>query len=790
MTVTAMINIRAVKPGTGARNIFSSDRGLLAGYARKWNTEGFHIYNQVNQINSDLLAADDLNRPVTFGTSDELISRRVTLFYDWDPAGPARPASDEELVPVYQAAEKTEAFWAGFGVQAKKLFSGNGVQLCFPIDIPPTPEWTDRIERLLKHHQEKFKVAGAKLDVLADLARIARVEGYINWKGTEAPGRSHRTATLLQDAKGSIPEEVLLKVISEIPESLDSEDIPSSSSGLVAQSPTCYSKITEHKKLVEDLLESAGFGGKWKWEYLSGKDHAFKMNLPEGVCPNHTEHTPDHHGESTFAVFVGRDGSIGVKCLHAHCMNKLGWIHVREYLERTAADLKVLTPAKIELPSRDVGRLELGGADYIDQLALELTDGTPLPPSFVRETVKVFCLALLPESRPVLPFFKTLHSRQYLTLLSEEPATGKGEGHRRVKTTFEKALGEHKDWEELKCLEHIDGSTIGSPEYGVVCLGGFREEKKKEKTTATANQTPVTDSPEVQEDEIPWAPATQKRRIVYYDEGKLLVQKDSSGSRTGNGIIQLYTKLFENNQHATGSFKNGSAQVRDANVSMCMHFVRSDFERTLAGSGATSDGYLSRCTLILDRRTPMEGDWRDVDTGRVRDLIRYIRECSRRQVLPLSPDAHKARLEFLKTIRHWDRKFAARLEFLFVQDLYIRGMFSLSGKIGLEEVQHAMAWTEHQYRTRMACWPLDFSPDKREQSGTLILGALENHRGKPLSRNQLASLTNARRVGSGGFEVFNRALQALMIAGEVEIAGHTRKKTPLFRLAEDEQCGN
>jgi hypothetical protein len=404
----------------------------------------------------------------------------------------------------------------------------------------------------------------------------------------------------------------------------------------------------------------------------------------------------------------------------------------------------------------------------------------------MRETVKVFCLAVLPESRPVLTFFRNLHTRQYLTLLSDA-GTGKGESHRRVHATFEKARCEHKDLEELKCLEHIDGSTIGSPEYGVVRLGGFREEKKKANTPAEQKQRSTPDSSAIPPEDIPWASATQKRRIVYYDEGKLLIQKDSSGTRTGNGIIQLYTKLFENNQHATGSFKNGSAQVLDANVSMCVHFVRSEFERILSGSGATSDGYLSRCTLVLDQRTPAEGDWRDVDSRRVRELIRHIRECSRRKVLPLSPEADRARLEFVKTIRSWDRKFAARLEFLFVQDLYVRGVFSLTGEIGLEEVQHAAAWTRHQYRTRMACWPLDLSPDKREQSGALILGALENHRGQPLTKSQLASLTNARRVGSGGFEVFNRALQALMAAGEVEIAGHTRKNTPLFRLAEDER---
>jgi hypothetical protein len=790
-----VMELRALRGS--ARNAFYDDPELFDRDAHKLNADGFDIYKPVNRIDPDRLAArlaaegKTLNEFVKFGTDQDLISRRVTLFYDCDAikakdeAGKSNyPASDEEKARAGKLANKIEAFWAAFGIRPKKVDSGNGFQLHVKTDLPVTPEWNERVEKLIQYHQKKFEVAGAKLDACSDLPRIARVAGYVNWKGVEAPRRPHRTTANLQAAEGSVSEELLLKIVSEIPASCESPDLPPSGSGLIAQAPIGYSKIIEHKKLVEDLLKNADFGDKWKWEALEGKKHLFKLKLPEAACPNHEDHSLDAHGDSTFVAFIGRDGSIGAECLHAHCMNKLGWVHVREYLERTAADLKVLTPAKIELPSRDVGRLELSGADYIDQLVVELTEGTPLPPSFVRETVKVFCLALLPESRPVLPFFKTLHTRQYLTLLSEEPATGKGEGHRRVKDTFEKALCEQKDWEELKCLEHIDGSTIGSPEYGVVRLGGFREEQKKVKALAP-KQIPTPDSPEIQDDDIPWPPAALKRRIVYYDEGKLLVQKDTSGTRTGNGIIQLYTKLFENNQHATGSFKNGSAQVLDANVSMCVHFVRSDFERTLTGSGATSDGYLSRCTLVLDRRTPVEGDWRIVDSGRVKELIWHIRDCSLRKTLPLSPDADRARLESLKTIRSWDRKFAARLEFLFVQDLYVRGMFSLTGEIGLEEVQHAAAWTKHQYRTRMACWPLDISPDKREQSGALILGALENHRGKPLSKNQLASLTNARRVGSGGFEVFNRALQALMTAGEVEVAGHTRKKTPLFRFAED-----
>jgi hypothetical protein len=152
-----------------------------------------------------------------------------------------------------------------------------------PTDLPVTPEWNERIEKLIKYHQEKFKVAGAKLDALADLARIARVPGYINWKGVESPGRLHRTTAQLQMAQSSVSDELLLRLVSEIPASCESPDLPSSDFGLIAQAPTGYAKIIEHKKLVEDLLKNAGFGDNWKWETIEGKKHAFKLRLPEGA---------------------------------------------------------------------------------------------------------------------------------------------------------------------------------------------------------------------------------------------------------------------------------------------------------------------------------------------------------------------------------------------------------------------------------------------------------------------------------------------------------------------------
>src|SRR5712692_3666019 len=89
--------------------------------------------------------------------------------------------------------------------------------------------------------------------------------------------------------------------------------------------------------------------------------------------------------------------------------------------------------AHVEFPPDSVKRLEIDRVDYIDFLAQELTDGTKLPFSFARETLKLMLLAALPKKRPALPWFHTLHPRQYVVLVSDKPGTGKGETWRRAR---------------------------------------------------------------------------------------------------------------------------------------------------------------------------------------------------------------------------------------------------------------------------------------------------------------------------------------------------------------------
>ncbi len=167
-------------------------------------------------------------------------------------------------------------------------------------------------------------------------------------------------------------------------------------------------------------------------------------------------------------------------------------------------------------------RLKLEPKDYIDLVALEITKGTPLPFSFARETLKMLMLAGVLDP-PILPWYKTLHMRQYVVLLSEEPGIGKGETWRRSVATLEKEgiLAQHM-------YELIDGDGLGSPEYSVVRFGG---EHKKPSTKPSEGQSGVT------------VQIVRPRNIVYYDEGKKLAQKDQAAG--SSGLVTMYTKLFD-----------------------------------------------------------------------------------------------------------------------------------------------------------------------------------------------------------------------------------------------------
>jgi hypothetical protein len=421
--------------------------------------------------------------------------------------------------------------------------------------------------------------------------------------------------------------------------------------------------------------------------------------------------------------------------------------------------------AQVEFAPESVPRLEIDKADYIDHLADELTRETRLPFTFARETLKMLLLASLPDTRPVLPWLHTLHTRQYVVLVSDTPGAGKGETWRRCKATIEKADGAFR-------LEFINGDQLGSPEWACVAFGGKRETKR-----------PILEPQKSKLEPGIHVDIGPRGRLVHYDEGKKLFQKDSIGKGSERGLLTMFTSLFESNQHATGSFSNGKAEVKEADVSLMLHFTRPGFDKCFMGSGATRDGFLSRCCIVSDYGNEVTGEWRRVDSATVRTLVEGILGCLTRTELPEDGDARDARLEYLRFLRKQDPTHTARLEFLFVQDLYARALFSLEGRITAEAVRRAARWTQHQLLTRQALWPMDTSSDKDERMYHALRAAYQKY-GK-LTHRQAKKLCNLHREGTGGISVYQRVHTNLLRTHEIEQAGLNRKRQPIFKWVGD-----
>ncbi len=376
-------------------------------------------------------------------------------------------------------------------------------------------------------------------------------------------------------------------------------------------------------------------------------------------------------------------------------MKTTRWKEIKDSVpdpEVLAHDPAIVEEAVIEFAPTDVPRLDLGVHDVVDELAAEVTAGTILPFNFARETFKMMLLA---NCTPALSWFHTLHPRQYVILVSDSPGMGKGETFRRCSQTLIK---------DNYPVQFLDGDSIGSPEYACLALGGQWSKQKK------------VDGIEVQ--------ISTEPRIVHFDEGRKLFQKDSIGNGQDRGLVTLFTKLFESNKHSTGSFRNGTASIDKADVSLLLHFTRAGFDRSFAGSGATRDGFLSRCTIVADRSNPVEGDWRRVESSTVQGLITKVRKLSDRPVRDGS--GSELRQQYLSKLRSLDHTFGSRLPFLFVQDLYARALFD-DGVISTDTVERAIAWTEHQYRTRQTLWPFDTGIDRNERMYLNLRAAYQKH---------------------------------------------------------------
>lgn len=132
-------------------------------------------------------------------TGNEDITRRRWLLIDIDPIGTrpkGEPSTEEEKENAWAAASAIHGQLTDAGFTSLIVAdSGNGWHITAPIDLPNTPETTGTIKKLLAALGRQHGTELINIDpTICNPARIWRLPGTFNLKGTHTAERPHRLA--------------------------------------------------------------------------------------------------------------------------------------------------------------------------------------------------------------------------------------------------------------------------------------------------------------------------------------------------------------------------------------------------------------------------------------------------------------------------------------------------------------------------------------------------------------------------------------------------------------------
>jgi hypothetical protein len=408
--------------------------------------------------------------------------------------------------------------------------------------------------------------------------------------------------------------------------------------------------------------------------------------------------------------------------------------------------------------------------DYIGDLTRLLSDGTPIPPEFIRENIKTIMGSIV-DDRVGFEGHEDLHMRMYTINVSLYPRTGKGASW--------KLTGDGDKGGVLckllasKNVQVVDGCVFGSGEKMVAKLSQLAANVQHENPDARADI------------------------IARFDE---VAEPFEKAKAVGSTLESKFLQLYERTSAEQSSFKNGEHSVHKLHFSMSGDTTRDKFQTTFAGRGSVGSGFLSRCTYSFAERTPHIGDWAKPDMSRVWKTVAKIRECvealppaavgcfldedpapPNRIIPPETTAAKEMRLEFFRKLNEEDRKFTPELEAHFKRDLLMRAVFSGDMRINETMTNASILWTSYQLEARQLLWPED-GGSLVEMMEHRIQKALEQQGGQQMTSTQLQKFCNVRRLGSGGVEVFNRAIRSLILGGIIQSVGKTQRNQTIYAL--------
>jgi hypothetical protein len=405
---------------------------------------------------------------------------------------------------------------------------------------------------------------------------------------------------------------------------------------------------------------------------------------------------------------------------------------------------------------------------YIGELVELLSRGTTIAPEFLLLNV-LMILGALVDGKIGFAGHQDLHTRFYAVNISDKPRSGKGVSWSR---TGEEPTGVLSNLLAERGVRVMDGSLFGSGEFMVGVLSEWAQQVQKESQNARVDV------------------------IIRCDE---MAETFEKAKALGSTLTHKILQLFERSSISTGSFKNKEFLVHDLHLSISGDFTMASFEKAFAGQGARGSGLLSRFTYVYAKRPPHKDRWPEMDGIGLLKVLTKIKECLERvddrpeasepgelfelrtqpRLIPRETEGATRMIEeFLRELDNPDDAFTPELPTHFKRYILLQTIFSDNQVIDEAKTAQAILWTRYQPAVRRALWPED-GGNLVEQFEQKILKSLE---GRQLSLAKLMDWCNVNRPGSGGRDVFLRALKALTASGDILAIGRTQRGSAIYAL--------
>jgi hypothetical protein len=193
-----VIELRAcMRTGRWCMGLFDDAHALLR-MAETLSAQGANLYTTLNRPHESI--RDRVRNAMhARALRDPDIACRVRVPFDFDPARPRGVASNaDELAAALVARERAAVALASLGwPEPARGMSGNGGHLLYRCLLPSTPELTQQLSTIYHGLFEDFTSGEVMFDrSVMNAARIWRLYGMVNRKGTATNERPHRLASI------------------------------------------------------------------------------------------------------------------------------------------------------------------------------------------------------------------------------------------------------------------------------------------------------------------------------------------------------------------------------------------------------------------------------------------------------------------------------------------------------------------------------------------------------------------------------------------------------------------